>query len=717
MPDHTVIRAAIALLGQHRPGQAILTLLPHCQQYPGDAQAHFLLGVAYHQTGQLEAALSALDTTLALDPRHLQARSAKGAVLCDLGRHQEALQVYRKALHLAPGDAQLQVNIGVVLEQMGNKAGALEHYDLALKQQPDFPAALLNRGTLLLQLKRLDEALVNNQRLATRYPDWGAALYNLGEVLLANGQYQSALDAYEGALTITPNFVKALFAKGLVLSMLRRFDLAQYAIDQARLLDPIVVEQCIHAAMALSVDVVREFSSATIYLLNESQHLENCDWAKRNQFIADFVALIEHPGPTGLLLERALVYRTLSLPMAGGTRLKLAQTVSAHISRQTQTAQQPAFVHHTKPNHKLRVGYISADFRFHPVGRLTRRLYGLHDRSRFQVYGYALKPGDGGVIRRDIEQGCDVFRDMSALSDAQAAAAIHADQIDILVDLSGYTTDARSEILARQPAPIQVSFNGFPGSTGAAFIQYFITDKICSPPGQQSDFSEQLVYLPNSCMIYDHLEKISDRAMSRSEHGLPEQGFVFCCFNNSYKIEPVMFAVWMRLLKQIPGSVLWLFGKNEAVVKNLQQTAEQSGVSPARLVFAGFEPKLEEHLARYRLADLFLDTLHFNAVTTAADALWAGLPVLTCPGQTFISRWAASLLYAVGLEEMITTDLEHYEQRALFFARHADVLQTVKDKLAKNRLTTPLFDTPQVVRNLEAAYVMMQEKSVLLGAR
>ena len=270
--------------------------------------------------------------------------------------------------------------------------------------------------------------------------------------------------------------------------------------------------------------------------------------------------------------------------------------------------------------------------------------------------------------------------------------------------------NSRTEIMALRPAPVQISYNGFPGSMGASFIDYFITDKVCSPQGQESQFSEKLVFLPDSCMIYNNREEVSSRVMARAELGLPEYGFVFCCFNNSYKIEPVVFEVWIRILKRVPDSVLWLSGKNQAMIANLRKEVERRGISGNRLVFASYLPEMAEHLARHRIADLFLDTLIFNAVTTAADALWAGLPVLSCPGSTYISRWASSMLKAVGLDDMVVENIEQYEERACYLATHPDALAEIKFRLEVNRLTKPLFDTERYVKHLESAYQTMWHK-------
>jgi len=698
---------AADLLRQKRPQEAVRVLDPYCGKNPGNARAWFLLGVAHHQSGQPEAALPALERAIGIEPRLVQARSAKGAVLCDLGRQQEALQVYRKALHLAPEDAQLLVNLGVVQEQLGDAPGALERYDQALKFQPDFAAALLNRGALLIRLARPEQALANNRRLAESHPAWDDAQYNLGEVLLALGRWDEALAAYERALAITPASAKTLFAKGLALAMLRRFDEAQHAFARAKSLDPATVAQCLRAAAALAGGKASDLTPQVIYLLKESQRMENCDWAGRDEYVADFETLIESAlGRPDELTERALLFRSLALPVRDKARLALAGSISTQIANTVRAEHPIPFVHQCRGSGRLKIGYVSPDFRTHPTAFLTRSLYGLHDRTKFEVYGYSLHPGDGSELRRDIERGCDHFRELSTQSDREAAETIHADGIDVLIDLAGYTTLSRTEIFAASPAPVQVGYLGFPHSMGAAFMQYYIADSVVAPAGAECLFTESLVYMPDSYFIFNDRQKIQTCPFSRAEAGLPETGFVFCCFNNHYKIEPAVFDIWMRLLKRVPGSILWLYQGGAAAAKNLCREAELRGVAPGRLVFAPHVPN-EMHIARYRLADLFLDTFVCNAHTTAIEALWAGLPVLTCPGRAMPSRVAASLLSAAGLGEMIANSPHQYEEDAYRLATQKGELARVRDKLDGQRATAPLFDTGRHVRNLESAYEAM----------
>ncbi|MDO8989382.1 MAG: tetratricopeptide repeat protein [Sideroxyarcus sp.] len=697
-----MLNLAAQWLEQGNVQQALPLLVAQCEKTPRDAHAWFLLGACHHQANNLEEALQALERALALEPRHIQARCAKGAVLCGLGRQQEALHVYRKALHLAPTDAQLLLNMGVVLEQMGDLRAALERYELALKHHPEFVPALLNRGALLIRLGRLQEALDDNRQLVDLRPDWEHAQFNLGEVLLALSCWADALAAYERAVAVNPRSAKAHFAAGLALSMLKRFDQAQQAFLTAKAIDPAVYEQCISNAARLAEGELHDFTPRVIYLLKEVLRMDSCDWNNWASLSADFESLIESRlGQPGEIAEPALAFRALALPVSGAASHALAKCVAARIAQ--KTALFPPFVHEGKSNGKLKIGYVSPDFRIHPTSTLTRRMYALHDRGQFEVYGYSLHPGDGSSIRREIENGCDVFRELDGLDDRTAAETIHRDGIDILIDLAGYTRYSRPEIFSMRPSPLQVCYLGYPQTTGADCIDYFLADQVVVPAAFAKFFSESIAYLPNSYCMFDNRQEISLRQFSRAELGLPDQGFVFCCHNTNYKITPVDFDIWMRVLKRVTGSVLWLYKGGEAVVANLRKEAEARGVNPDRLVFAASMPNAE-HLARYRLADLFLDTAICNAHTTAAEALWAGLPVLTCPGATMASRVATSQLTALGLEEMIACSPQQYEERACHLATHPDELAQIRARLAGNRLSMPLFDTERQVRNLETAY-------------
>jgi len=701
-----MLNPAAQLLEQGKAQQALTLLAGQCEVTPHDAHAWFLLGACNHQINKLEDALHALERALSIEPRHIQARCAKGAVLCDLGRLQEALHVYRKALHLSPTDGQLLLNMGIVLEQTGDLHAALERYDLALEHHPGFASALQNRGVLLIRLGRLEEALGNNIRMANAHPAWEHAQFNLGEALLALGRWEQAHAAYARAAAINPRSAKAHFAAGLALSMLKRFDQARQAFSAAREIDPAVFDQCIKNAAALTEGELRDFSPEVIYLLKEAMRLDCCDWEYWDRFVRDFEYLIiSKAGQHVSIAEPALVFRACALPVSNSTSRALARSVAARIAESIVPFS--SFIH-DKNAGKLRIGYVSPDFRVHPIGTVTRQLYALHDRERFEVYGYSLQPGDGSTIRRDIENGCDCFRELSGLDDRAAAEIIHRDDIDILVDLAGYTRFSRPEIFAMRPAPLQVGYLGFLHTMGANFIDYVIADPVIVPPDEAVSFTEQIAWLP-SYFMFDDQQQISAQKLTREELGLPAQGFVFCCHNSNYKISPVDFDIWMRLLQRVPGSVLWLYKGSEAVVANLRKEAQARGVNPDRLVFANRVAN-DAYLARYRMADMFLDTACYNAQTTAAEALWAGLPVLTCPGKTMASRVASGVLNSVGLEELVAHSPQQYEERAYQLATHPEALVLLREKLARNRFASPLFDTGRQVRNLEEAYQMMWQR-------
>jgi predicted O-linked N-acetylglucosamine transferase (SPINDLY family) len=359
---------------------------------------------------------------------------------------------------------------------------------------------------------------------------------------------------------------------------------------------------------------------------------------------------------------------------------------------------------------RIRVAYLSADFRMHPMSYLIVGLFEHHDRGRFETIGISFGPDDRSEIRTRVKGAFEDFIDVRSKSDLEVARLMRELEVDIAVDLMGYTQYDRMGILALRPAPVQVSYIGFPGTMGADFIDYILADRFVIPEEHHACYTEKVVYLPDTYLANDSKRVIADRTPARAEAGLPEQGFVFCSFNNNYKISPPVFDVWMRLLDKVEGSVLWLLESNAVAVRSLRQEAANRGIAPERLVFAPIV-KVEEHLARHRLADLFLDTLPYNAHTTACDALWAGLPVVTCLGTTFVGRVAASLLNAIGLNELITRSLEEYEALALELATNRKRLAGIKSKLAQNRETYPLFDTDRFRRHIEAAYTTMWERS------
>ena len=355
---------------------------------------------------------------------------------------------------------------------------------------------------------------------------------------------------------------------------------------------------------------------------------------------------------------------------------------------------------------KIVIGYLSNDFRYHATAHLMLSLFGLHNRDEFEIYCYSYGKDDRSYYRSRIQHDCDKFVDISSFGHDAAAGCIYKDKVDILVDLKGYTEGTRLSICALRPAPVQVSYLGFPGTTGADFFDYIITDKIVTPEEHAPYYSEKFAYLPHCYQVNDHTQLIANKDWKKGDFGFPEDSFVFCSFNGPYKIDPVMFDVWMEILRKVPDSILWLLSGNNIAEKNLRREAEARGIQSERLVFADMLPK-DEHLSRLRFADLALDTRIVTGHTTTSDALWAGVPVITLQGGHFASRVSSSVLSAIGLPELITHSLEEYEALAVQLARNPAQLQEIRQRLAENRLSAPLFDTPRFVRNLESAYKEM----------
>ncbi len=434
-------------------------------------------------------------------------------------------------------------------------------------------------------------------------------------------------------------------------------------------------------------------------LLTEMQQL--CDWSRLDE-LCEYQrrSALEHP-------ERPVQpFGLLSIPSTPMEQLACAQNFARSLAGSVAADRKRLALGFDRAPHKrLRVGYLSADFHGHATAYLAAEMFELHDRNRFEVIAYSYGPDDGSEIRARLQRGFERFIDVRLHSYADAAAAIHADGVEILVDLKGYTVHARPEILALRPAPVQVNYLGYPGTMGADFIDYIVGDRFVTPVSRAGEFSENLVLMPDSYQVNDRRRQIA-ATPPRQALGLPENSFVFCCFNQPYKILPDVFAVWMRMLEAVPGSVLWLLELDRWVAPNLRREASARGVDPARLVFAPLLP-LAEHLGRLSAADLFLDTHPYNAHTSTSDALWTGLPVLTCTGETFASRVAGSLLAAAGVPELITCSLAEYEALGLRLARTPGELAELRRRLSRSRDAAPLFDTPRFVRNLETAYETM----------
>jgi protein O-GlcNAc transferase len=672
-----------------------------------DTQLWFLLGAARHRLGRLEAALEAFDRVLALAPEHLQALNAKSGMLAALGQPAQAMALLEAACRLYPQDPSLLVNRGYLLEQNAEQhAQALACYDAALALDPTNRAALMNRGGLLTVMGRLAEALDNNRRLVAVQPRDAVAHYNLAETLLALGHNAAALEACGNALEFAPDAVDALVVSGLALSVMGRFEEASNAFRQAEDKDLPAVKRFIARNAAFIGQSAVKLDPELIYLARGYEPLKVCDWRTRDAFVGQFTHLMrERIEAAGEISDPSLVYDALALPIPCALSLGIARMFTKGLFAEPDPKAN-ATVRPARRTGRLKIGYLSPDFREHLNAYLLRPIIELHDRSLFDVVCYSSGPGDDSRIRDRVRAAADEFVDLWELDADAVVDRIRDNGIDILVDTGGFTTFSRPDVMVRQPAPLQVSYLGFPGTLGMDAVPYRISDGIATPDGQRQCWSESLVYLPDTFFIYDAADLPPAPRLARSEYGLPDRGFVFCAFNNYYKIEPDIFDVWMEIVKAVPGSVVWFAGRNPVAVENLRREATQRGVSPDRLVFAPYEDR-GRYLARFALADLFLDTLIFNAMTTACDALAAGLPVLTCPGENFTSRVAASLLTAAGFAEGIAGSREAYRDRAIEWGRDPERLQALRRARLSDVRSTPLFDARARVRQLEAAYQAM----------
>jgi len=609
--------------------------------------------IELQRNGKIDEASQLFWDVLSIDSGNAAALYSLSLIQFNSGNHDEALRLSDTGIKAAPFFAPLKLIQGAVLHAKGHKEEALQSYDRALEINPEYIEALSNSGVLLRDLLRHREALERFNHILTFEPDNTAALANCGILLTEFKQSEQAIKMFKRLITLNPAYDYALGL--LAYEQLHICDWTDYEVLSRRIIEGV---RSGHRA------------SKSLAFMSFS------DSAEDHQLVANTFA--NHFCP-----KRPVAYWR-------GERYRHA---------------------------KIRLAYVSPDLREHPVCHLMAGVFERHDKSRFETVAISLGINDGSRLRTRMVSTFDHFIDAQAMGTSQIAQIMRDLEIDIAVDLSGYTSDSRTDIFAHRPVPIQVNYLGYPGTMGTEYMDYILADRHVIPESHQQFYNEKVVYLPDTYLPTDSGIQISERTPDRVECGLPPEGVVFCSFSHDYKISPPVFTVWMRLLQQVPGSVLWLMSRSEVCQRNLRQVAIQQGIDPARLVFAGRLPLIEDHLARYRLADIFLDTHPYNAHTTAADALMAGLPVVTYMGNSFPARVAGSLLQAIGLPELIAHSLQEYEQLALRLVKNPVLLADIKARLTANKKTYPLFDTENFCRNLEAVYISMWRQYQLDGAR
>lgn len=631
----------------------------------------YAFAVGEQKAGRLQPAIDAYARCLSLDSNLPEVHNNLGTALDRAGRLGEAVECFRRAHLLDPFYVRPLVNLGRVLRLQGRGSEALASLERALALSPQSAAALTNLGFVLTDLGRRAEAVQSLKRAIALEPGLAQAHHGLGRALLDATNTSAALASLQRAVTLEPTLLEARVSLAIALVLLQR--LPEALVELERVLEDRPGDP----------DALAE-------LLNCSQR--TCDWRRVEHALH---CIRSAPGGT----SRAPPFALMGVCDFPEEHLEAARTRAQAITRDRIPLPSAA----PRTSGRIRLAYVSGDFHTHATSFLIAELLELHDRSDFDVLGVTFGQDDESPLRRRVLGTFAECLDAKYSSDAEVAAWLREREVDIAIDLKGYTAFSRPGIFAHRPAPLQVSYLGYPGTMAAPFIDYIVADPWVIPEVEQAFYTEKIVYLPDSYQVNDRRRRMAERVPSRMEAGLPQDGFVFCCFNNSWKITAPVFDVWMRILAAVPGSVLWLLEDNRPAAENLCREAAARGVAPERLVFAA-RAGSEVHLARHRLADLFLDTLPYNAHTTASDALWSGLPLVTCAGRSFASRVGASLLSAVGLCELITHSLEEYQTLAVQLARSPARLDALRTRLTGRREALPLFDTPGFCRHLEAAY-------------
>lgn len=693
-----------AALDLASPGlaEAINELPDQPPDLPTVSAAHAALQVPFtqalqdYQAARMEKLVADLEALLTDHPAWGEGHHLMGLGLMGLQRFDQAAPALKQASDLLPGRAEIRDHLGVACARIGDAEGVRNAFEEALSLNPLRAETWNNAADSALSRGHINEAFQYAQQALRLKPDLHESNYCLlqaaRQIADAEAVWGVGQGDKGGALATAIKMVKA----------------GANSPEQSLAIAPLLVQigqygpaiELLEQSLARFGDRPPNLLGALVF---NQRHL--CDWRHWSERQSALVERIRHSDQSV-----ASPFSALSIPgLTPADLLKVARLSAAEYAPWTARAHE-LYAARPKPpdSRRLRLGYLSADFQEHATAYLTASMFERHDRERFEVFAYSSEPDDGGPMRQRLREAFEHFADIHPLTHLDAAQRIRDDGIDILIDLKGYTKNARIEILALRPSPLQVTWLGFPGSLGASFIDYMIADPIVAPPDQAPHYDEALAYLPDAYAPVDERRQVAVRP-TRAAAELPETGFVFCCFNDPYKITPEVFDRWCHLLKAMPDALLWLYAKNEAVIDNLTREAVERGIAPNRLVFARKKPQ-PEHLARIALADLFLDTQPVSAHTTASDALWMGVPVLTCLGETFAARVAASLLTAAGLPDLITDNLDDYQALALWLASHPEELVAIKQRLIAAHGSAVFFDTRRFTRNLEALYRRMWER-------
>lgn len=702
------------LVERYRQGQMIEVInraQALLRSHPRAALVHNLLGAAYLNLELPAEAETALRVAYSHGVRMPAICNNLGMAIAAQGRHEEALEFYREAIRGDPSHAIAHNNIGNSLKECGKPTEALSAYVQAVAIQPDYTDAYNNMGLVLAALGRRDEALSAYEKALALQPDHAAAHNSLGNLRASLGDLTAAIACYETALAIRPAYPEAWFNLGNVFNRQGRMHDANLAYARAKVVRPAYADASAAQGKALALEgryeealaafdealaIDPDHAGALAHRLFYQAHI--CAWSG-----FDARRRLDETTDTALSPWAALTFEDDPARQLRRSRAWARH----HIAQRPAGVPAPAMA----KDGRIRIGYFSADFQNHATSYLLSGLLREHDRSRFVIHAFSYGPAADDDMRRQLVAATDSFTDADHLPDSKLVELARSRELDVAIDLKGYTLGTRMEPFALRLAPLQISYLGFPGSSGAEFIDYLVADPVVIPAAERDHYSEKLILLPGSYQPNDNRRAIAESSGSRADWNLPEAAFVFCCFNHTYKITPREFDVWMRLLGRVEHSVLWLLRSNPWAERNLQREAEARGIAAERIIFADSVPQAQ-HLARIRHADLFLDTFNVNAHTTASDSLWAGVPVVTLAGRQFAARVCASLLTAVGLPELVTENEAAYEASILGLANEPGRLAAIRTKLADNRLSQPLFDTVRYTRAFEAALAAVHQRRV-----
>lgn len=687
-----------------------MTVIP--QEYTRSINDLFAEGYSLHQQGKLAEAYASYQSVVAIDPLHFDAIHMSGVVALQTGNYPAAFDLLKRSIQLQPDSDAAHINLALVLQACSRTDLALQCLQRAIELNPENTTAWNNLGNLLQDNGQLTDAIECFDKAIEKAPQYTDAYNNRGNAYLKLQRHEEACKSFNSALALDPDLASAHYGLGLTLLEEKQFDRAIASLQKTVALNPrhadahfhigLIHHECREFELAIKTyDLAYSLNPNIDYLLGYRIYAKSalCDWSNRNTEIDTLINGIQ----SGKKVAPPFFY--LALLDAPDIHLAAARTIISGLplhERQAKKDSPNSTMSLARTDKRIRIGYLSSDFCLHAVGLLSVELFELHNRDQFDIYGFCWSKEDGSSLRERIKKAFDHYVPIGHLSDKQAAEVIDSFDIDILIDLQGMTSGARPNLLLQRPAgAFQVSYLGMPGTTGLSTMDYILGDPQVFPPELEPYMSEKPLRVPRCFQISDR-KRDTALPVTRASCGLPEEKFIFAAFNNNYKITPEMFSCWMRILNEVPDSVLWLTTDYKQVEHNLTQQASAQGVDPARLIFCG-RTQPAEYMARLAVPDLFLDTFPYNAGTTANDILWMGTPILTYSGQSYASRMCGSLLWAAGLPELICQSLEEYKNKAINLGRNSDIIKQYKQHLSSSSLD--LFDIPNLVKDLEDAFL------------